>query len=529
MPDPPAVNQHTVRPAALTGSPSRAEKLARPVALARAANPLDRLAGFRLSLRRWDEALHARRAGKGRPDDYLAVRPMGSRQAAFMLQLFAAVSFLLPTDTVIKVIGAQGYVASLIAMCLFMAWVWTAGFGFHNPIHNRHPVRGALGLLWIASLLSYAAMPFYLPNDTQRLGADRFMMLLIGVSGVVLVAAEHLRAPLDILRVVRALVWGAAFSGLAAILQFFLRWDVKPYLRLLLPGFDSGFAYDGLQTRDALVRVSGTSNHPIELGVIAGMLLPLAIWLAWEDKEKSKLRRWAPVLLIAVCIPMSISRSAVLATGVSLVVFVVLLPPVRRVWILATVPVGLVAVFMLIPGYLRTISSYFGAGSSDPSITNRLDNYPRVIAAVKQAPWFGRGGGTFIAADATRILDNQYLKSVMELGILGVFALCLYFFVPALAALNLWSRVQDPQLRAMCAALAGGCLAAALGSFTFDSFSFAQFVCVHALLMGLCGACWLYARRLPVPSRSGATPTSPTRWPTPTTFSSRPMPQEASS
>lgn len=437
-----------------------------------------------------------RRAADPVAGNYLALRPAGSRQAAFVLQLFIVTAFLFPSDTVIRVVGAQGYVAALVSVMLFLAWVVTVLLGYHDPIHTRHPVRGALGLLWIASLLSYAVMPFYGPNETQRLSADRWIMLWIGMSGVILLASEHLRAWSDILRVIRTLIWGAALSGCVAVLQFWFRWDLKPYLRMPLVGFEHDAAYSGFQARDALMRVSGTSNHPIELGVIAGMLLPLAIWLGFHDHGRPPVRRWFPVAVIGMCIPMSVSRSAILAVAVSLLTFTVLLPPVPRSWMLAFLPVGLVGIFATTPGYLSTILGSFTAGSNDPSITNRLDNYPRVLAALREAPWLGRGGGTDIAPDATKILDNQYLKSAVELGSIGVCALCLYFLVPAIAALAARLRFSDQPRRMLCAAIAGSCLAAAVGSFTFDAFSFAQFASVDAVVVGLSGACWLHARRL---------------------------------
>jgi O-antigen ligase len=433
-----------------------------------------------------------------RPADYLVVRPPGSRQAAFMLQLFVVTAFAFPSDSVVRIIGAQGYLANLVAIVLFLGWATTALLGFHDPIHTRYPVRGALGLLWISSLLSYAVMPLFKPNETQRLSADRWMMLLVGMSGVILVAAEHLRSPRDILRVIRTLVWGAAFSGVVALLQFWFLWDLKPLLRQALPGFELNSSYGSFQGRDALMRVTGTSIHPIELGVIAGMLLPLAVWLGIHDRERPPVRRWLPVGLIGMCIPMSVSRSAILAVGVATGVFIVCLPPRLRVWALALAPVAVVGVFATTPGYLRTITASFGAGTTDPSITNRLDNYPRVLALVQQAPWLGRGGGTYLTQDATKILDNQYLKSSIELGIVGVVALLLYLLVPAVAAMQVRSRATEPEFRALCAALAGGCLAAVVGAYTFDAFSFPQFASIHAVLLGLCGTCWLSMRRWPV-------------------------------
>jgi O-antigen ligase len=304
-------------------------------------------------------------------------------------------------------------------------------------------------------------------------------------------------------KVIRVLVWGGAFSGVVAILQFWARWDIKPYLRLVLVGFDRNGDYSGFQARGNLTRVTGMANHPIELAVVGGMILPLAIWLAlYESEQRSAMRRWLPVALNAVCIPLSVSRSGILAAASSIALLVFALPAVERARILMWTPVAVVAVFASTPGYLRTMYALFTAGSSDASVNNRLDNYPRVMAALQAHPWLGQGGGTDIQTDLTKVLDNQYLKAAIELGVVGVIALVLFLLVPVIAMVDTMNRTREPRFRALCGALAGSALAAAISSYTFDSFSFAQFASVDAVVVGLCGACWLSAKRPHQPEAS---------------------------
>ena len=91
------------------------------------------------------------------------------------------------------------------------------------------------------------------------------------------------------------------------------------------------------------------------------------------------------------------------------------------------------------------------------------------------------------------ILDNQYLKTAIELGLIGVVVLVAFFLVPLISALVARRRSGDPELRLLCAALAGAALAAGVCSLTFDSLSFPMFTNVHALVIGLIGACWRLA------------------------------------
>ena len=123
----------------------------------------------------------------------------------------------------------------------------------------------------------------------------------------------------------------------------------------------------------------------------------------------------------------------------------------------------------------------------------RVYDYPEVERLVYQAPWFGHGGGTYLPENPMYILDNQYLKTAIELGLVGVVVLAAYFLVPFISALVARRRSGDPELRLLCAALAGAALAAGACSLTFDSLSFPMFSNVYALVIGLIGACWRLA------------------------------------
>jgi O-antigen ligase len=247
--------------------------------------------------------------------------------------------------------------------------------------------------------------------------------------------------------------------------------------------------------RGSLNRAFGTATDPIELGVSAGMLLPLAVYMAMYDTKRSAFSRWFPVICIAIAATASVSRSAILAIIVSMGVFVVMMRPVQRVKALAAMPLVVAAVFVTAHGLIGTLKSFIQAGTSDPSVAHRVNNYPLVERLVAQAPWFGQGGGTYIAKSALYILDNQYLTTAIELGLVGVAALLFYSVWPAIAVLVARKRTDDPEIRDLCAALAGAALAAALCSATFDSLSFPMFVSVQALVLGLIGAVWLVVDR----------------------------------
>jgi hypothetical protein len=418
--------------------------------------------------------------------------------AVFMVQAFAVAVMVFPSDMIIKAVGADGYPAVLIAYGMLLAWIAATLFGLHNPLDYRHPVRMALWGLWLVSLVSYALINPAIVNSSERAAGDRWLMQLAGVTGVILVTAECLRSREDIRRVLRALTWAGAFCGVVAGLQSRLRLDVTPYLRWVLPGFSLNQIASGnaeIVLRGSINRVFGTAIDPIELGVSAGMLLPLAVYMAMYDTKRSVLGRWFPVVCILIAATASVSRSAVLAILVSMGVFVVAMRPAQRIKALAATPLAVAVIFVTSHGLIGTLESFFLAGTSDPSISHRTNNYPFVEQVVSRAPWFGQGGGTYIAKTAVYILDNQYLTTAIELGLAGVTALLFFLLWPAIAALVARKRTTDPELRDLAAALAGAAMGAAVGSATFDSLSFPMFVNVNALVLGLIGAVWLVVDR----------------------------------
>jgi hypothetical protein len=421
--------------------------------------------------------------------------PMRSH-AVPLLQVFVVTLMVFPSNSVLKAVGGGGYVAALVAYCLFLGWVAATLFGMHNPLDYRYPVRISLCVLWLVSLTSYALMNRSMLSFTQQTGADRWLLQLLDISGVILVTAEFLRSIEDIRRVLRALVWAGAFCGIVAALQFWLRLDITPYLREI-PGFSLNNVngdFIGIGSRGAVNRVPGTAIDPIELGVVASMLLPMAIYLGIHDATRSKFRRWFPVFCIALAIPTSVSRSAILAAALALGTLMVCLPPARRLTGMVGILVAVGGIFVTAHGLIGTLKQFFLAGTGDNSIAHRVNNYPYVEQLVRHAPWFGQGGGTYIVQEV-HILDNQYLTTTIELGLAGLVALIFFFLWPALAAFAARGRTMDPGLRDLCAGLAGAELAALFCSATFDSLSFPMFVNVQALLAGLVGAVWLLINR----------------------------------
>ena len=302
----------------------------------------------------------------------------GSTDGCVPLRIMAVLLLAVPSSATIPVFGAIGFPAGLFALGLAMAYLSWCLLGTHDPRQQRYPTRWVVFFLWAASLASYVASQLRDRSPAEVNGADRWLLLMVAVSGVMLVASEGIRSFVALMHVLRAVVWAGAFGGFVALVQFVASIDLATAIAKSLPGFTFNDALGGIQARGVLNRVPGTTLHPIELGAVTALLLPLAIAVAVVDRHHSWWRRAVPVALIAAGVPVSVSRSAVLGLIVALLVFVVQVPARLRLSILSVVPVAVVVTFGAMPGLLRTLSAFFTGAGSDASITSRIDDYAMV-------------------------------------------------------------------------------------------------------------------------------------------------------
>jgi len=408
--------------------------------------------------------------------------------------MYAFVLLVIPSDVVIVEVGAAAFPAGLLGMFGFGLWVGASLLGLHDPSGRSSPARVAVGFLWLATLAGYVALAMNMPAQDAVNSADRWIMQAIGWTGIALVTAESVETRRDLRSIIRSLGLGISVAGGVAIIQYFLSFDLAKYLRML-PGFGLSWDNTGIHDREGLNRVAGTSTNPIEMGIVAASLLPLMVVSAIFDNHRPKILRWGPVALTAIIIPLTVSRSAILGTAVSMTVLALCLRPRHRAWILAAIPAAALAAYLSVPDLVRTIERYFFLGSSDSSIAAREHDVPMVESLVAQRPWWGRGGGSYMAHTQLDILDNQLYKFLIEFGLIGTALIVLgYICYPVLAALSARRRCDDHEMSALGGGLAGATAVGLVALVSFDSMSFGMYAGLFALLVGIVGAYWRLAR-----------------------------------
>lgn len=417
----------------------------------------------------------------------------------------------IPSVLIFQPLGAAGTPANMLGMLMLLWWIAARMVPELGVAAKWQPIRFALALFAIAVLLSYVAamlhgwgMPTGLQEKTaygsgtlqpdaiaqvhlkEINAADRGLLSVAAWAGIALAAADGLKTWRQIDRVLKALVFMGTFMALLGMMQYFFGFDVAAYFKI--PGLTPNGDFGGIALR-SVRRVEATAIHPIEYGVVLATILPIALNRALYARPGHKRAPWASVVIIAAALPMSVSRSAILALGIVVAVMFAGWSGRRRAGAVVVGCMFLVAMKVLVHGLLGTVRSLFLNLGNDPSIKGRTEDYSIVLRLFHEHPWFGRGFFTFIPS-LYRTFDNEYLLATVEIGLVGVIALVLLFTFGFFTARGARRATADPQRRDLGQALAASIAGIGVAALTFDMLSFPMAAALLFLLLGCTGALW---------------------------------------
>lgn len=425
-----------------------------------------------------------------------AVWTVSKRDAVTVLMVFVVLLFLIPQRYVIGPLGGVGAPALVIGFAA-MAW-WASGrlvpaVGFAT---GRQPLRSAIALFAAAMVLSYAAGMVRPLSPFEASGADRTLALLFALGGVTLLAADGIPSRPRLDRLLRVLVGAGGLLAVIGIIQYTTGFDLArqitpPGLRLLRD-------FSGISERGGLPRVSGTSQHAIEFGLVLGMLLPLALHYArYGVRRGIRVMALTAVVAMVLAIPMALARSAVTATIVGLAVLSVAWSWQARRRLVLLVALAPLVLALAAPGITSVLFDLFAGAGEDPSIVNRLADFGPVSDIVARAPIFGIGLGTF-SPQTHFVVDNQYLVTAMESGVVGVLGLLAPLVAVTGSLVGIRRRADDATTGHLAQALLAAVAVAAVGLGSLGFFSFKMVSGVTFLILGGAGALWRLERSGPL-------------------------------
>jgi hypothetical protein len=220
--------------------------------------------------------------------------------------------------------------------------------------------------------------------------------------------------------------------------------------------------------------ISGPTRHPLSVTSILGMALPFAVVLAAVAPTWRRRVLWGLAACVIITGALITQRKAGVAVPAFALLAVFILRPRQ---LLRLAPFGIVAVaiaFAVAPGVFGTVQES-GRPDSQASTDGRTSDYPAIVPDLLSNPLVGRGYGTLdsVRADTYRILDNEYLGVVYQVGVFGLIAFLALILTPLILVRSVL-RSDNPFRGPPALAAGASCLAFGVATGLYDILTFPQ-------------------------------------------------------
>jgi hypothetical protein len=326
-------------------------------------------------------------------------------------------------------------------------------------------------------------------------GALKSLSYFVSFVAIFMLIAASIERFSDAKHIVGAVVAGGAVVAFAAIIESRTRSNLFEDLDNWIPGLVK-LPRELEDLRGGRLRVRGSAQHPIALGVALTMIVPLGLVLAQYAATRARRLLW--LLAAGLCTMgalVTVSRTVVVM-AIAMVAAGLLLRPrqVLRFWpVLLVLPAFAHAAA---PGTLGALyKSIFPeegltselSGRAELGGSGRLADFDPGLELWRESPLVGRGLGhvattaTTIAEGATQgatgfaiIFDNQYLATLVALGALGLIAAIWVVWGAAFKLLAAGRRHRTGPEADLVSACAIACVGFGASMMFFDAFQFVQ-------------------------------------------------------
>jgi hypothetical protein len=243
--------------------------------------------------------------------------------------------------------------------------------------------------------------------------------------------------------------------------------------------------------RGSRLRIAGSGQGAIPFGAAMMLLVPMAIYVAMRAR---RWYWWAAAALIGVAGMGTNSRTTIIMLIAFIGVFAWLRPRfVVRLWP-ALIPLVLL-VHIALPGTIGTLKQSFfpkegliaqQSENAGQRGSGRLADLGPSLDEWSEKPVLGQGYSTRLTGRGpeanAHILDDQWLKTLLETGLVGAFA-WLWIFSRAIRRLGARAKndVTDPGW--MAVAIAASLMSFAVSMLFYDAFSFIQVTFLMFILL----------------------------------------------
>jgi hypothetical protein len=421
-----------------------------------------------------------------RPFDELALQravaddwPYTRRPLPWLLAGFLAMLWFVPIDgvTLNVPLPIDAKIDRFGIMALVAGWML---FGGDKRPRGRRPLW-FLGMLGTYVVLAFTSL-FVNIERVVRLGAfdlsTKKLSLLLAFAIFAWFTTNAMR-PSELKAFARYTVWCGALSAMLVLIEHQTGYNVfynvfgaifKP-IATVAPSPTVIHPDPTVLDRPAIV---GPTEHGLAVATMLCIALPFAIVGLLEATKRST-RIWH-LLAVGMMVGAAMAterKTAVVLPIVVILVFLYYRPKqMVKMWPMVFVLVAFIHVAS--PGALGTITEFSGFLNTD-STQGRTSDYSASGPDLVTRPilGFGFGSNDIAQYDTYRILDNEYLGELLQVGFLGAVAY-LAMIMAAMGVAHRAIRSGDPMRAGPALAASAGCAAYMAASGLFDILSFPQ-------------------------------------------------------
>jgi O-Antigen ligase len=234
------------------------------------------------------------------------------------------------------------------------------------------------------------------------------------------------------------------------------------------------------------VVVVGPTLHGLAATAMLAVVMPFAL-VAMLDATRRR-TRWLNAIAFALMLAAAVAteRKTAIVVPLAVLVFLFYHRPRQMVRLLPLGAVLLAFVHIAAPGSLGNVLDINKALNSD-STSHRESDFEAIMPDILAHPVIGQGFATIDTTRETesRILDDEYLDELLQVGVIGLVAYLAMILSPILLTRRV-IRSGDPLRAPPALAAAAGCVAFLVVNGLFDALSFPQAPYMFFVAAALC-------------------------------------------
>ena len=380
----------------------------------------------------------------------------------------------------------------LAVAAILVVWLTSTLIDHRVRLRRTHvvdlPLTGFLVAIVVSDAVNRARF------SSVETDAIKGLLFFASIIAVFFMVVSLVRTLADVDFIVRVLTGCGAVVAFFALIEANTGYNIFHHLSQIFP-FLRVTGGGSEITRGGRLRVYASAEHPIALSALFAMLVPFALYRAICFKQA---RWWAAVGVLLLATFATESRTGLVMLFVDGLIYLWLRgPEMKRLWPLV-IPM-LLAVHIALPGALGSFrASFFPANGivaqqTDQAVgSGRLATFwPAIHKELSPNPLFGEGFATRITTpDDTvpvpnaPILDDQWLGTLLETGLLGALALA-WLFVRFVRKLGKKAKHDRSPRGWILAAAAAAVAAYAESMLTYDALGFTQETFVLFLIIAI--------------------------------------------